>query len=284
LISWNVNGLRAVIRKGTFASFVQEHQPDILCLQETKAKQGQAEIDLPEYEEFWNSAQKPGYAGTAIFSKIKPRSVSYDIPGVTDGRFKDVFGNALTEGRIMTAEFDEFHLVNVYTPNAKRDLARLRFRHDVWDPEFLRYIKHLEKTKPVVLCGDLTYHEPGQLVGYIILDLKTEKLSVKAYLDKVENLIINTLARIDIEAGKHPDLVGVWVGDKKIASIGIGIKKGITMHGFALNINNNMDGFSCINPCGLSSNIMTSVKALKGEEISFELIQDLMIEEFYKIF
>ncbi len=155
LISWNVNGLRAVIRKGTFASFMREHQPDILCLQETKAAQGQAEIDLPEYEEFWNSAQKPGYAGTAIFSKIKPRSVSYDIPGVTDGRFKDVFGNALTEGRIMTAEFDEFHLVNVYTPNAKRDLARLRFRHDVWDPEFLRYIKHLEKTKPVVLCGDL---------------------------------------------------------------------------------------------------------------------------------
>jgi len=145
----------------------------------------------------------------------------------------------------------------------------------------------LDKNIPVVMTnrgGDLTYHEPGQLIGYIILDLKAQKLSVKAYLDKVENLIINTLARIDIEAGKHPDLVGVWVGDKKIASIGIGIKKGITMHGFALNINNNMDGFSCINPCGLSSNIMTSVKALKGEEISFELIQDLMIEEFYKIF
>jgi len=145
----------------------------------------------------------------------------------------------------------------------------------------------LDKNIPVVMTnrgGDLTYHEPGQLVGYIILDLKTEKLSVKAYLDKVENLIINTLARIDIEAGKHPDLVGVWVGDKKIASIGIGIKKRIIMHGFALNINNKMEGFSCINPCGLNYDIMTSVKALKGQEISFNYIQDLMIEEFYKIF
>ncbi|HBG48245.1 MAG TPA: hypothetical protein DDW90_01800 [Cyanobacteria bacterium UBA9971] len=145
----------------------------------------------------------------------------------------------------------------------------------------------LDKNIPVVMTnrgGDLTYHEPGQLVGYTILDLKTEKLSVKAYLDKVENLIINTLARIDIEAGKHPDLVGVWVGEKKIASIGIGIKKGITMHGFALNINNKMKGFSCINPCGLSYDIMTSVKALKGGEVPLELMQDLMIEEFYRIF
>lgn len=132
--------------------------------------------------------------------------------------------------------------------------------------------------------GDLTYHEPGQLVGYIILDLKTEKLTVKTYLNKIEKLIINTLSRIKIEAREHPDLVGVWVKEKKIASIGIGIKNGITMHGFALNINNKMEGFYRINPCGLSSGIMTSVKQLKGEEISMELIQDLMIEEFYKIF
>lgn len=145
----------------------------------------------------------------------------------------------------------------------------------------------LDKNIPVVMTnrgGDLTYHEPGQLVGYIILDLKAEKLSVKAYLDKIEKLIINTLSRINIDAGKHPDLVGVWVGEKKIASIGIGIKKGITMHGFALNINNQMEGFSCINPCGLDSSIMTSVKSLKGEEIPFDLVQDLMIEEFYKKF
>ena len=145
----------------------------------------------------------------------------------------------------------------------------------------------LDKNIPVVMTnrgGDLTYHEPGQLVGYIILDLKVEKLSVKAYLDKVENLIINTLSKIDIEAQKHPDLVGVWVGEKKIASIGIGIKKGITMHGFALNINNSLEGFFRINPCGLDSSIMTSVKELKGEEISLDLIQELMIKEFYKIF
>jgi len=145
----------------------------------------------------------------------------------------------------------------------------------------------LDKNIPVVMTsrgGDLTYHEPGQLVGYIILDLKSKKLSVKAYLDKVEKLIINTLAKIDINAEKHPDLVGVWVGEKKIASIGIGIKKGITLHGFALNINNKMAGFSRINPCGLDSSIMTSVQELKCKEISLELIQDLMIEEFYKIF
>lgn len=145
----------------------------------------------------------------------------------------------------------------------------------------------LDKNIPVVMTnrgGDLTYHEPGQLVGYIILDLKAEKLTVKAYLDRIENLIISTLAKAGIEAQKHPDLVGVWVGDKKIASIGIGIKKGITMHGFAININNNMEGFSRINPCGLNPDIMISVKEIKGKEISLELIQDLMIEEFYKNF
>lgn len=148
-------------------------------------------------------------------------------------------------------------------------------------------INILDKNIPVIMTnrgGDLTYHEPGQLVGYIILDLRVEKLSVKTYLNKIENLIINTLARINIEAREHHDLVGVWVGEKKIASIGIGIKKGITMHGFALNINNNMEGFSRINPCGLNHEIMTSVKEIKDEEISLELVQDLMIEEFYKIF
>ena len=145
----------------------------------------------------------------------------------------------------------------------------------------------LDKTIPVVMTnrgGDLTHHEPGQLVGYIILDLKAEKLTVKKYLDKIETLIINTLKKIGIEARKHPEFVGVWVRDKKIASIGIGIKKGITMHGFALNINNSMEGFSRINPCGLSPDIMTSVKDIKGEEIALELVQDSMIEEFHKIF
>jgi len=155
LISWNVNGLRAVLRKDTFVPFVKEHQPDILCLQETKAQQGQAEIDLPEYEEIWNSAEKPGYAGTAIFTKVKPISITYDIPNADPKKFKDRFGQPLKEGRVITMEFKDFFLVNVYTPNAKRDLARLKFRHTIWDPAFLQHLKELEKQKPIVLCGDL---------------------------------------------------------------------------------------------------------------------------------
>lgn len=155
LMSWNVNGIRAVIRKDEFIPFVRKHKPDILCLQETKAMQGQAEIDLPEYEEIWNSAEKKGYAGTAIFTKVKPLSITYDIPGVKNGRFEDSYGNTLSEGRIIAMEFDAFHLVTVYTPNSKRGLERLDFRHKVWDVEFLKYMKKLEKTKPVVFCGDL---------------------------------------------------------------------------------------------------------------------------------
>ena len=152
IFSWNVNGLRAVIRKGALDKFIDKYQPDILCLQETKAKQGQAEIDLPEYEELWNSAERPGYAGTAIFTKIKPLSVRNDLP--TGMEFADGFGDPLTEGRVLTAEFEEFFLVDVYTPNSKNELERLGLREKKWDPEFLRYLKELEKTKPVVVCGD----------------------------------------------------------------------------------------------------------------------------------
>ncbi|MBR0465723.1 exodeoxyribonuclease III [Candidatus Saccharibacteria bacterium] len=152
IYSWNVNGLRAVIRKGTFQDFVDEYQPDILCIQETKAKQGQAEIDLPEYEEIWNSAERAGYSGTAIFTKVKPISTRNDLP--TEVVFKDEFGDPLTEGRVLTAEFEKFYLVNVYTPNSKNALERLKLRHESWDPEFLKYLKALEKTKPVVVCGD----------------------------------------------------------------------------------------------------------------------------------
>ena len=152
IYSWNVNGLRAVIRKGAFQDFVDEYQPDILCIQETKAKQGQAEIDLPEYEEIWNSAVRPGYSGTAIFTKIKPLSVRNNLP--TELVFKDEFGDPLVEGRVLTAEFEQFYLVNVYTPNSKNALERLELRHELWDPEFLKYLKELEKTKPVVVCGD----------------------------------------------------------------------------------------------------------------------------------
>lgn len=158
IYSWNVNGIRAVVNKGTFQKFIAEHQPDILCLQETKAMQGQAEIDIPEYEEYWNSAEKKGYSGTAIFSKQKPLSVDFGLPlkiakqfGLSD----DGYGDPNAEGRIVTAEFDDFYLVTVYTPNSKDDLSRLQLRHKNWDPAFLTYIKILEQHKPVIFCGDL---------------------------------------------------------------------------------------------------------------------------------
>lgn len=150
--SWNVNGLRAVINKGALQKFIESEDPDILCLQETKAKQGQAEIDLPEYEELWNSAERAGYSGTAIFTKIKPLLVRNNLP--TDKNFSDQYGDPLTEGRVLTAEFEKFYLVNVYTPNSKNALERLSLREKLWDPEFLKYLKELEKTKPVVVCGD----------------------------------------------------------------------------------------------------------------------------------
>ncbi len=152
IYSWNVNGLRAVLRKGALQEFIKKEQPDILCLQETKAKQGQAEVDFLEYEELWNSAERPGYAGTAIFTKIKPLSVRNTLP--TNKNFKDQFGDPLTEGRVLTAEFENFFLVDVYTPNSKDELKRLSLRKELWDPEFLKYLKELEKHKPVVVCGD----------------------------------------------------------------------------------------------------------------------------------
>ena len=152
IFSWNVNGLRSVINKGALQQFITEYRPDILCIQETKAKQGQAEIDLIEYEEIWNSAERPGYSGTAIFTKIKPISVNYSLP--TGQIFTDEFGDPLSEGRIITAEFDKFFLVNVYTPNSKRALERLGLRERLWDPAVLDFIKELEKSKPVIMCGD----------------------------------------------------------------------------------------------------------------------------------
>lgn len=158
LYSWNVNGIRAVVNKGAFGKFIEQEQPDIICLQETKAKQGQAEIDLSGYEEYWNSAEKAGYSGTAIFTKIKPLSV---INGFADDIAKkyqladDGYGDPTKEGRVISAEFDAFWVVTVYTPNSKGDLSRLKLRHEQWDPAFLAHLKELEKTKPVLFCGDL---------------------------------------------------------------------------------------------------------------------------------
>lgn len=157
LISWNVNGLRAVLKKG-FLDFVAQHDPDILCLQETKAEQGQAVLDLPQYEELWCSSEtKKGYSGTAIFTKIKPLSVSTNFPPEIARQFRltdDQGREANLEGRIITAEFADFYLVNVYTPNSKDDLSRLSFRHQAWDKAFLAHLQQLETRKPVITCGD----------------------------------------------------------------------------------------------------------------------------------
>ncbi len=167
LVSWNVNGIRAVHKKKFFIPFVEKLAPDIICLQETKAEQGQAEIDLPEYEEYWNSAGKKGYSGTAIFTKEKPLSVRNDFPPDIVKKYavqKDKFGDPNSEGRVIAAEFKKFWLVNVYTPNAKGGLERLDLRYKHWDPAFLAYVKELERQKPIVFCGDLNVaHTPDDL-------------------------------------------------------------------------------------------------------------------------
>lgn len=158
IVSWNVNGIRAIHRKGMLASFIVKYKPDILCLQETKAEQHQSEVDLKDYEEYWNSAARKGYSGTAIFTKEKPLSVAFNIPEKIAKKyhlFHDGYGNPNTEGRLIIAEYKKFYLVTVYTPNAKGDLSRLSLRHKQWDPAFLEYMKELEKKKPIIFCGDL---------------------------------------------------------------------------------------------------------------------------------
>ena len=170
LVSWNVNGIRSVHKKGLFIPAVQALKPDILCLQETKAEEHQSEVDLPEYEEYWNSSKgKKGYAGTAIFTKPKPDGVFLDFPPEIVQKYKlekDGFGDPNGEGRIIAAEYKDFFVVTSYTPNSKRDLARLDLRYKLWDPAFLAYCKELEKKKPVVFCGDLNVaHTPDDLAN-----------------------------------------------------------------------------------------------------------------------
>jgi exodeoxyribonuclease-3 len=169
IYSWNVNGIRAVVRKGALQDFMKKHQPDILCLQETKAKQGQAEIEFEGYEEYWNSAEKPGYSGTAIFTKVKPIKVINGYPEDFAKKYNfidDATRDSANEGRVIAAEFDKFYLVTVYTPNAKDDLTRLDLRHKHWDPAFLAYVKLLEGKKPVIFTGDLNVaHTPDDLAN-----------------------------------------------------------------------------------------------------------------------
>lgn len=158
IYSWNVNGIRAVVKKGTFQEFIAAHQPDILCLQETKAEQGQAEVDLSGYEEYWNSSQnKKGYSGTAIFTKIKPIAIINDIPkefAEKSGLIADGYGDANQEGRVIAAEFDDYYVVTAYTPNAKDGLARIDLRQK-WDQAMIMYCADLQKKKPVIYCGDM---------------------------------------------------------------------------------------------------------------------------------
>lgn len=161
IISWNVNGLRAVMRKG-FHDFVAAQSPDIICLQEIKARQEQVELDLDEYAGYWNSAQKPGYSGTLILSKIEPLSVKYGL-GI-----EDLDG----EGRVITLEFPGCYLTNVYTPNAQRELTRLEYRTQKWDRAFLKFLQSLERTKPVIFCGDLN-------VAHKEIDLANPKTNQK---------------------------------------------------------------------------------------------------------
>ncbi len=168
IVSWNVNGIRAVHRKGLFVPFIEKYKPDILCLNETKAEKHQSEIDLPEYEEYWNSADKKGYAGTAIFTKEKPISVISDIPEKIAKKYKlsDKYGDLNKEGRVIALEYKSFFVVAVYTPNAKPDLSRLEMRYKHWDKAFLEYMQDLEKNKPVIFCGDLNVaHTPDDLTN-----------------------------------------------------------------------------------------------------------------------
>lgn len=169
IYSWNVNGIRAVIKKGDFQRFMAEHKPDILCLQETKAEQEQVEIDLPDYEEYWNSALKKGYSGTAIFSKEVPQSVIEGIPEDIAKLYNltDSYGDTTKEGRVLTLEFEGFYVSTVYTPNAKDDLSRIPMR-EAWDPAYLEFMKRLQQEKPVIFCGDLN-------VAHTELDLARPK-------------------------------------------------------------------------------------------------------------
>ena len=158
IISWNVNGIRAVIKKG-FLDFINDFNPDIICIQETKAHPEQVDLGLDNYKyKYWNSATKKGYSGTAIFSKTKPISVQNDM---NIEKHDD-------EGRVICMELKNYFLVTVYTPNSKRDLSRLDYRSKEWDRDFLIYLKELEKIKPIIFCGDLN-------VAHKEIDLKNPK-------------------------------------------------------------------------------------------------------------
>ncbi len=200
LYSWNINGLRAVLKRQDLQKMIESENPDVLCLQEIKAKPEQVELDFPDYDIFWNPAKRPGYAGTMILAKkalkAKPILSAYDV--------SETFEKLLEEGRVLPLEFDQFYLVNVYTPNSKPDLSRLKIREKCWDPTFLNYLKELEKEKPVITCGD--FNAAHQEID--IARPKTNHHSA-GFTDEERQGITNILNKnfIDTFRFKHPDSV-----------------------------------------------------------------------------
>ena len=176
IYSWNVNGIRAVQKKELLAPFLAKHQPDVLCIQETKAQPDQVEAEFaqlyPQYHQYWYSAEKKGYSSTAIFSKEEPLAVINGIPDHIAGKYQlsDDYGDTTNEGRVMVAEYEPFYVSTVYTPNAKDDLSRIPMRQQ-WDPAYLEYMNGLQQNKPVIFCGDFN-------VAHTEIDLARPKPNV----------------------------------------------------------------------------------------------------------
>ena len=195
LVSWNVNGLRACVKKG-FLEYFQTVDADIFCVQETKLQEGQISLELEGYHQYWNYAIKKGYSGTAVFTKNKPLSVRYGV-GTDESE---------EEGRILTLEFDDFFLVNVYTPNSQRDLARINYRLD-WEDRILQHLKELDDLKPVILCGDLN-------VAHQEIDLRNAKSNIgnSGFTDEERGKMTSLLASGFIDSYRHfyPEKVGVY--------------------------------------------------------------------------
>ncbi len=210
LYSWNVNGIRAVDKKGALADFITREDPDVICFQETKAHPDQIDLEFPQYHKFWASGTKKGYSGTAIWTKVEPLNVSYGLPEnlVTEyGLDNDDYGDPSDEGRVLSAEFEDFIVITVYTPNSKGDLSRLKLRHKQWDPAFLQYAKAREDTKPVLFCGDLN-------VAHMPLDLANPKANEGKHGYTVEerkgiDQIIEA-GFVDTFRAANPDLAGAY--------------------------------------------------------------------------
>ena len=194
-ISWNVNGIRACVQKG-FLDFFQEADADIFCIQETKMQEGQLDLELPGYHQYWNYAVRKGYSGTAIFTKKEPVSVQYGI-GIEEHDL---------EGRVITLEFEDFYFVTVYTPNSQSELARLDYRMQ-WETDFLAYLKRLEEKKPVVFCGDLN-------VAAEEIDLKNPKTNRKnaGFTDEERDKFrtVKAAGFIDTFRYFYPDQEGIY--------------------------------------------------------------------------